>query len=362
MGTRTYEGTIKFDNQEYKLNIKMLKKHAEHAIGNVKMVTGLPKYRREISGTLPEGDNEGTSHTSILWSPFEDHSKLMPNIDGWKGETAAWLDTLAHTVLTKDNWAMFWHIGQNIFDKYVAVVDNRESAAQIAERKAIIAANEAAHAEKAQKFIDTWTDGNGTYTAPEGTIPVILEVCYDDSDSMTDYFHPHAQYGNDLLLAFVPKQRETERIIRAVVSRYPELAGLDWEWKDQNYSMGKGYFLESMTFVGELDGVKTYGHVTNPPIHYCVSFGYGDKFYAFRGYPGTVAQESKPEIAHTATIGNVKMELIYERDWTWIVFSEKPDESILQKVRNGGGHFSKKRMAWYFTRHVTLDELGLTQL
>ena len=99
---------------------------------------------------------------------------------------------------------------------------------------------------------------------------VHLSVKFDNSDSQTDYFDRHATLSPDFVLLVVKKQAETERLARKALALCPELAGLDWEWHSEKYSMGHGNYLESSGFelpeelknlqVGYRSGGVTHGH------------------------------------------------------------------------------------------------------
>lgn len=57
------------------------------------------------------------------------------------------------------------------------------------------------------------------------------------------------------------------------------------------------------------------------------------------------------------TAGNVDFQVKHDRDWTWVHFTGKPDEPVREALKQQGGRFSKKRMAWYIPRRVELAEL-----
>lgn len=77
---------------------------------------------------------------------------------------------------------------------------------------------------------------------------IYLEISYDNFDGPSDYFDPFHSVGVDMLLGIVSSQAQTQALFRSVVDRYPELANLAWEWKTENYSMGRGNYLVSPFF------------------------------------------------------------------------------------------------------------------
>lgn len=44
-----------------------------------------------------------------------------------------------------------------------------------------------------------------------------------------------------------------------------------------------------------------------------------------------------------------EVEIKEEGSWVWVTFSRKPKEEVLQRLKELGGRWSKRRMAWYFT-------------
>lgn len=361
----TYTAKIKFNEVEYPLTLKMKKAAAEHVGSEIGAVARLFQWFKEITGTLSYGENAGTSRESVYWSPFENFSDKMPDLEGWRKETAAWLGTLAAQVITVETWAQLRAKGEDIKRRYMAVIDKRESAEEVQERVEMIKANEAKAAQKRADFEAHFSDNGTRIPIPEGSRGIVLQACYDDSDSMTDYFHPHAQHGQDLLLDIVKDQRQTERIIRAAVNKFPELAALEWEWKDENYSMGRGYYLLNKTPSGETADLTTYGGHKTPPLHYCVSFAYGQRdkaMLAFRGYAEahTITEPTNQNQGEGATLDDgITVNLEVERDWTWLTFSAKPCEAVRAALYAHGGRWSKRRGAWYFTRIVTLQDVGI---
>jgi 16S rRNA G1207 methylase RsmC len=47
----------------------------------------------------------------------------------------------------------------------------------------------------------------------------------------------------------------------------------------------------------------------------------------------------------------------HDRDWTWLKFADKPDETTREILKSHGGRFSGKRVAWYFTEHIEEDQI-----
>jgi hypothetical protein len=73
--------------------------------------------------------------------------------------------------------------------------------------------------------------------------------------------------------------------------------------------------------------------------------------------PKAITQADKPKHEIKETINTDGYTITYEGDWTWIKFTTKPSQPVLDTLRSMGGRFSAKRMAWYFTQHITSIEL-----
>lgn len=52
-------------------------------------------------------------------------------------------------------------------------------------------------------------------------------------------------------------------------------------------------------------------------------------------------------------------ELKHDGEWTWIKFPSKPEQSVIEILKNAGARWSVKRGAWYITKHITAPEIGL---
>ncbi|MCL4296197.1 MAG: hypothetical protein KJ077_10735 [Anaerolineae bacterium] len=66
--------------------------------------------------------------------------------------------------------------------------------------------------------------------------------------------------------------------------------------------------------------------------------------------------------AESVDAGGVKFEVNHERDWTWVRFpGGKPPETVREALKaTFGARFSGKRVAWYITRPVSVEDLQAT--
>jgi hypothetical protein len=144
------------------------------------------------------------------------------------------------------------------------VKDQRRTPDADAEQQAESARRIVESNEKAKKHNQGFATlyGNGqTVTVAPGMMAVTARVCYDNSDTMTDYFDRHASLSPRFVLLVVPKQAETERLARRGASVSPILAGFTFDWHSEKYSMGHGNYLEStdgFDLPAEVVGTRVY--------------------------------------------------------------------------------------------------------
>lgn len=107
---------------------------------------------------------------------------------------------------------------------------------------------------------------------PAGYKPVYLKKTFDNSDMMTDYYNPSFRMSEELL-GYIPagKQRRFKTMMR-IVDQFPEFEKLDWELVQEEYSMGRGTFLEAVSDEVTPEGVVTYGGSEYVPVKYEISF------------------------------------------------------------------------------------------
>jgi hypothetical protein len=249
--------------------------------------------------------------------------------------------------LKKDQFQPIMDKANEIYNTFIPTQDKRETQSQIDERNAIVKGYDEARQAKTQDFVNRFCLPE-KIKAPEGYMSIYLEITFDDSDSMTDYFHPHAQIGHDMLLGIVPKQAGTERIHRSVLERYPELNKLTWTWHTENYSMGHGNYLiseypEDLTFPqGAYDGRKEV-HAR----YEIRSNTYEKEVYAYKDYPGNMPKFTTPD---TSNNGETKKAIVTKNEQhngIEVRFDSKPDESILSYLKSNGFRWSKFQKIWY---------------
>lgn len=75
--------------------------------------------------------------------------------------------------------------------------------------------------------------------------------------------------------------------------------------------------------------------------------------------PATIETVREPRIKASSFTSESAVSVEYVRDWTWIKFSTKPSEEVIQHLRELDGKYSVRREAWYITQHVEQSTLGL---
>lgn len=252
-------------------------------------------------------------------------------------------------IVKPDKFPEICEKADHIFNTYIPIQDNRKTPEQAktdAEEYAQIRKeNEAKQQAEADKFHKRFCPVDPVDIKHKA---VTLSVTFDDSDMMTDYFHPHASIGCTMLLADVPFRNETEKLARQVLAKYPELAKLKWEWKTEKYSMGHGNYLISEYF-DEWDK-KAYDGRNKVRIRYEIQFDtYTKKLRPYIDYPGNIPADVTLEEREQAINDPNKptMKLNAERNGVEIRFPEKPSPDILDKLRTSPFRYSRRQNMWY---------------
>jgi hypothetical protein len=256
------------------------------------------------------------------------------------------------------------------------VEDTRQTQeAADAERAKNLADNERSEAERKArmdaehaKFIAHYGISPETITVPDGMMPVIISLKFDNSDSMTDYFDRHASLGPDFLLGYVPKQAQTEALARRLLSRYPELAAVGehevegrkvsgFTWHTEKYSMGHGNYLDGTGFElpPDLQGLrKAYRGGDVKHARWQVEFSYtgrygADKYLPLKGYPGVNAVAADVSPLHldsaSGTAGTVNFNT--PLNGVEVAFPAKPDGSVIADLKCHGFRWSMRNKCWY---------------
>lgn len=172
---------------------------------------------------------------------------------------------------------------------------------------------------------------------PPGMTPIVLSLCFNNSDIRSDYFDPHHTVGHRLLLALVPKGARTQSLARAVLARYPELAARTWTW-EQSHTYG--HFLLSKG-VPVPEGLATSHGSPVTTGHWKIDLGtYEKELRPHRDYrPDTTP------LPATGTNGEVRLNSA--RNGVEIHFAAKPEPEVINEIKAHGFRWAMTSRCWY---------------
>lgn len=244
MAVYTYQLTV----GGQKVTAKAAKDIVQRLNSDIGSVSNIRAWRRELTGVI--GENERATE---YWLMYGQNSLPLPDPEGYEADKAALFHEIqsAPQPLGKDACIAFSAKAVALRKKHMAVEDNRRTPQQqaefVAQSNAARAQGEEKRANEKRAFMDRFADSADEISWGDGQMAVFLDMVYDNSDGMSDYFDRHHSWGQDLLLAVVPKGAETERVARAAIANYPDLAGYVFEWKTEKWSMGHGNYLTSLS-------------------------------------------------------------------------------------------------------------------
>jgi len=200
---------------------------------------------------------------------------------------------------------------------------------------------------------------------PEGKRGLALDICFDNSDPMTDYFDPH-RCLESRLLAVIPDGREDERSLRNVIDRIPNLKEIPFEWRAEKYSMGHGNYLESKTCPER----RRHPHEDRQVnCRYEITFRKGRLGRENRAipHPEYYLGEINPagESGGKANVGEVTLRENPELNGLEVIFPCEPEPSVIDCLKGLGFRRSFKQGLWYRRNYEGLkekvgDALGVT--
>jgi hypothetical protein len=334
---------------------------------------------------------------------FGNSAGVMPDPDGYESDkTALFQDiTSAAQPLGPQAVHVFTARSREIITKHMPVLDSRKTpeqhAADVAQSNAICAERDAKRAAEEQAFRERFAGGDKPVSWGESQMAVCLQMTYDDSDSMTDYYSPHHNWGQPLLLDVVSKTARTEAIARAAVAKYPDLARMVFGWHTENYSMGHGNYLQTVGRHGQArmavqehlaaltdeqrdvadyhqmmaeaeaavapdtypdvvaEGVTTYGGIKDPVVSFEIQFNpYPGSMMPYKGYAAAhaPATAAAPASGETVQAGNGL--LVIQPDFhekrgvpIWLVkLSEKVDRDIYDRYAAAAKRYGVRWSSW----------------
>ena len=183
-----------------------------------------------------------------------------------------------------------------------------------------------------------------------GKMGIMLVECFDDSDMMTDYFHPHRPISEHLL-AIVKNQAQKESLARRVINQIPDLKAIEFEWHTETYSMGHGNYLEARTShrTSEQNAYRfgAGAHSGEVAVFYEIQFNVG---YPNRAIPhpdyylGDLTELQSKSVDKT---NGKEVRENTEKQGVEILFDERPSDQILTKLKANGWRWSRFNRVWY---------------
>jgi hypothetical protein len=238
------------------------------------------------------------------------------------------------------------------------VQDKRRTPDAEAERRAAAAKMEAEHKARGDRagaaFVSHYGNGEKVTIQPGQTV-ITAQICFDNSDSMSDYFDRHASLSQAFVLLIAPKQAETEKLARRAVAVSPLLSSIDFEWRTEKWSMGHGNYLESkggFDLPPELQGLRNRygsgGGVTR--AHWEITFHHAyraaETLDAIAGYG-----QARPEpTKEPAPVSGVSISESTEKNGIEIRFPSKPSAEVLDSLKAAGWRWSRFSSCWYTQR------------
>ncbi len=322
------------------LLVKASKVNAENLAGSLRKLAQIRQFHRELSGII--GGEEYSVIVSDLFGP----SSPLENEEGFQRDVNALLNSLPE-LITGTLVETTAQRAEDLFKQYVAVIDKRTTAEQREiENQARAEANaryEAERQERIAAYVNEFCNGPEEIPIPEGYMAVYLELTYNGSDAMSDYYAPHCGIGVPMLLGLVQQQAQTERLARVVVARYSELVETDFKWHTENYRGGHGNYLMTTGTVG-------YDSRSDKRYSYEIQFDpYSRSMRAFRRYPGDVQGSSsilQPGSPSSPTTGAIVRRNM-EHNGIEVQFAAKPGPETIALLKGNGFRWSFANRVWY---------------
>lgn len=325
--------TYAFNIRDRAFRIQGQKDWAEEMARRLQTPAEMRKYYREITGRTTDEER----HAADLYVVFGNAGELE-DPQGYEHDLQEYLSTFP-LLITPDNIQPLLQAAQEVYDHHILIVDKRQTPEQIADREAKAREWEEKRQRETDAWVAEWARSAERVPISKDQMAVYLDVTFDDSDSMTDYYAPHRSVGHPLLLALVPRQPKTRRLAEAIIERYPELKALGWTWHTENYAMGHGNYLMSGV-VGEIDHAAYDGR-PKVAISYEIRFDpWAKAMLAYKNYPGDAvpSMESTPPatVARNEALNGVEVR-----------FDAKPSEDVIGLLKAQGFRWSFRSRVWY---------------
>ena len=225
------------------------------------------------------------------------------------------------------------------------VADSRRTPEEEAERLAAAAARDAE--DQAKRDAEDAVMTAVMAKAPRGAKGLILAEWHEDnSDPMTDYFNSITR--RTVAIGFRMSSREDFRALHAAAAGFAETAGIEFEERRENYSMGAGNYLSDHGSARSGTGwvIKSrdfpckWVTLTEDAIPEQPASG-GNGFYDQHGnwVPQASATPAGPVTVTPSSIGR---EGVVE-----VRFADKPGPDVLAALKAHGFRWARGNRCWY---------------
>ena len=223
-----------------------------------------------------------------------------------------------------------------------------------AEQARIAAEAKAKGDQAAAAFIAHYGNGEKVTVQP-GQMAVVARVCFDNSDTMSDYFDRHASLSQSFALLVVDEQAGTEKLARRGAAVSHVLSDVDFDWHTENYSMGHGNYLESkggFELPLGLQNIRTRNGSGIIRAHWEITFetAYSSPLSldAIAGYGQQAATD--PGKGNGQAVTGAAITENEEKNGTEIRFPSKPSAEVLETLKANGWRWSRFSACWYTKR------------
>lgn len=221
-----------------------------------------------------------------------------------------------------------------------------QEAAEVAAREKAHTEREEAERVRVAGFLAEYASGKDAHV-PEGQMVVLAEMCYDNSDMMSDYHNPHCPIGPELLVMITRKQAWTERLAREAVSLIPMFRGLEWTWVDE-YA-GKKLIARGIKIP---EGANCGRVRQGQPVeigHWVIDAskrGRSSDQKTIKGY-GEMPAVAVGFSGESTSSGGVTVRRNLEHDGVEIKFPGKPAADVIARCKEAGFRWSRFSQVWY---------------
>lgn len=331
---------IQFLNQQLPFHGK--KDDAKQVWASLLRLEKIRLYARELNGVIGQEERQ-----CIIYQPYGPAFPLLD--EAQYNRDVEELTASLPSPIRAENMEAIIQKAKAIFSQHVPVVDRRRTPEQEAEQQAELKKAAERECQFEKDFVAEFGQPEKV-TIPAGRKGVILRLSYDNSDPMSDYFHPYAQYGFDLLLDLVPaKKQERETLFRKTLAKYPDLQKLEWKWKARKLAGGYGNFLESGP-TGIIKKHPTYDGGKQVNLSYMIRMqdpcGMTRLFIPYKDYPGVASGGEHPQTP-PADLSSIQVIHNVEKQGIEITFPEKPEEDVLEWLRTRGFRWHRQNKYWY---------------